>query len=80
MLLRSAVEHYIEECPVDLAWGIIDEDLEVKIGFQTGTGCKQEGGIWHGEWHSAYIYCRRFVEDNDPGHNDWAWRVVIYHA
>jgi hypothetical protein len=45
---------------------------EVKAGFQQG--------VWHDEWHSAYLYCRRFDEDYDPSHKDWAWRVVVSHA
>jgi hypothetical protein len=28
----------------------------------------------------AYLYCRRFMEDSDPSHKDWAWRVVVFHA
>lgn len=62
--------------------GIVDSDLEVKVGFQTGVGSRRE----HREWYSAYLYCRRYEddsddeEDSDLSHKDWAWRVVIFHA
>jgi hypothetical protein len=56
--------------------GIVDEDSQVRVGFRTGTGCR----CGHDNWHSAHLYCRRFVEDSDPSHKDWAWRVVVFHA
>ena len=73
-ILRSdLLESLCDEAFIE---GIIDEDLEVKVGFRTGTGCHRE----HPRWHSAYLYCRRYVEDSDPSHKDWAWRVVVFHA
>ncbi|OQD69732.1 hypothetical protein PENPOL_c002G01666 [Penicillium polonicum] len=57
-------------------YGTVDRDLEVKVGFQTGLGSRRE----HGEWYSAYVYCRRWEYASDPSHEDWAWRVVIMHA
>lgn len=61
--------------------GFVDQDLEVKVGFETGLG-------GHGEcdaWYSAYLYCRRSDdESDDESHNetlkDWAWRIVVFHA
>jgi hypothetical protein len=54
----------------------VDEDLEVKVGFITGTGCLND----HDKWYSAYLYCRRYVDDPDPSRKDWAWRVVFFGA
>lgn len=56
--------------------GYVDDDLEVKVGFITGTGCLND----HDEWYSAYLYCRRYEDDSDPSHKDWAWRVVFFGA
>ena len=58
--------------------GAVDEDLEVKVGFQTGLGCHRE----YDTWYSAYLYCRRDIDDDDSdrSHKDWAWRVVVFHA
>ncbi|GFF36037.1 hypothetical protein IFM61606_05224 [Aspergillus udagawae] len=75
---RESLKYYLQEflCDESFVAGTVDEDLEVRVGFLTGTGCR----CGHDKWHSAYLYCRRFVEDSDPSHKDWAWRVVIFHA
>ncbi|KAB8275850.1 hypothetical protein BDV30DRAFT_236103 [Aspergillus minisclerotigenes] len=71
--------------------GLVDDDLEVKAGFVTGTGYCGE----YPEWYSAYLYCRRCVDDEDDDEEDkgltdktehalnledWAWRVVFFEA
>ncbi|KAJ5316629.1 hypothetical protein N7508_001137 [Penicillium antarcticum] len=78
--LRKTLGDYLCDDWLSNALDSLDEDLEVKIGFRTGTGCKQDAGIWYDAWESTYAYCRRFAEDDDPRHRDWAWRVVIYPA
>lgn len=69
----------------------IDEDLDVRAGFITGIGnhymyeCPA--------WYSAYVYCRRWTDDDKDGsmHKDediqdaanirnWGWRVVFFEA
>ncbi|CAI7590860.1 unnamed protein product [Penicillium discolor] len=54
-------------------------DLGVRVGLQTGIGIKYKLG-GHDTWYSMYLYCRRYVEDSDHSHKDWAWRVVISDA
>ncbi|KAE8345143.1 hypothetical protein BDV24DRAFT_171081 [Aspergillus arachidicola] len=74
--------------------GLVDDDLEVRAGFVTGTGYCGE----YPEWYSAYLYCRQCVddednedddeEDKDKSENtkdaltfqDWAWRVIFLEA
>ncbi|KAE8312650.1 hypothetical protein BDV41DRAFT_565013 [Aspergillus transmontanensis] len=69
--------------------GRVDDDLELKAGFVTGTGyC---GG--YPEWYSACLYCRQCVDDEDDDDKDktgnikdavnlqdWAWRVIFFEA
>ncbi|KAF3015197.1 hypothetical protein E8E15_005271 [Penicillium rubens] len=44
--------------------GAVDEDLEVKVGFQTGLGCHRE----YDTWYSAYLYCPlRLIPDDENG-------------
>lgn len=59
----------------DFIQGIVDKDLEVKVGFDTGLGCRRA----HDEWHSAYLYCRS-DDESATTLKDWAWRVVIFRA
>ena len=63
-------------CEENFVEAFVDDDLEVKVGFRTGTGCQRGYDMWH----SAYLYCRRFVDDGDPSYKDWAWRVVFFRA
>ncbi|OGE57270.1 hypothetical protein PENARI_c002G03448 [Penicillium arizonense] len=50
------LEHYLQDYILDedFIQGIVDNDLEVKVGFETGLGSRRE----HKEWYSAYLYCR----------------------
>lgn len=75
---REKLKEYLKENLLDDAFiqGTVDSDLEVKVGFRTGLGSRQE----HDEWYSTYLYCRRCEDDSDRSHKDWAWRVVILHA
>lgn len=77
--VRERAKYYLREfiCDETFIAGTVDEDLEVKAGFITGRGCRSDG---HDRWYSTYLYCRRFVEDSDPSHKDWAWRVVVLQA
>ncbi|CAG8938041.1 unnamed protein product [Penicillium salamii] len=72
-ILKDYLEDYILD--EDFIQGIVDEDLEVKVGFETGLGCRHE----HDEWRSAYLYCR---SDDEAAITlkEWAWRVVVFHA
>lgn len=72
-ILRDYLKDYIidETC----IQGTLDEDLEVKVGFETGLGCRQD----HDEWRSAYLYCRS-DDEAATSLKEWAWRVVIFHA
>ncbi|PYI00313.1 hypothetical protein BO78DRAFT_402147 [Aspergillus sclerotiicarbonarius CBS 121057] len=58
-----------------MTFGSVGHDIEVKVGFITGEGCDMDG---YTEWFSAYLYCRRWVEDDDPRHRDWAWRIFFF--
>jgi hypothetical protein len=71
-------KEYLQERMLDETFilGTVDEDLEVKVGFQTGLGCRAE----HDEWYSAYLYCRRCDDDSDPSLKHWAWRVSFFRA
>ncbi|GAD97808.1 hypothetical protein PVAR5_6490 [Paecilomyces variotii No. 5] len=75
---REMVEYYLKQflCDGNFIEGVVDEDLEARVGFITGTGCQNE----HDKWYSTYLYCRRFVDDSDPSHKDWAWRVAFCRA
>ncbi|GKZ20833.1 hypothetical protein AbraIFM66951_004100 [Aspergillus brasiliensis] len=66
-----------------------DEDLEVRAGVIMGTGYVGE----YPEWHSAYLYCRKYpdedmegIEFHDEGIPDapnireWGWRVVFMES
>lgn len=55
------------------------DDLEMRAGFQTGIGVKHKMG-GHDTWYSMYLYCRRYVEDDDHSHKDWVWRVIVSDA
>ncbi|KAJ5181589.1 hypothetical protein N7449_011736 [Penicillium cf. viridicatum] len=55
------------------------DDLEVRVGLRTGIGVKYKMA-GHDTWYSMYLYCRRYVEDSDHSHKDWAWRVVVSDA
>lgn len=71
--------------------GGIDDDLDVRAGFITGVGYNERYACE--SWYSAYVYCRRWV-DNDVGDGkrkdgdvqdaanieDWGWRVVFFRA
>ncbi|CAG8206582.1 unnamed protein product [Penicillium salamii] len=59
----------------DLIIGTVDEDLEVLVGFDTGIGYRQE----HQEWCSSYLYCRS-DDESEADFQDWAWRIVVFHA
>ncbi|RAK84432.1 hypothetical protein BO79DRAFT_211346 [Aspergillus costaricaensis CBS 115574] len=63
-----------------------DEDLEVRAGVIMGTGYVGE----YPKWHSAYLYCRKYPEEDMEGINfqdegipdtpnirEWGWRVVF---
>lgn len=78
-LLRDCLRKCLEKAEISKAviLGDVDNDLEVKAGFVTGTGYAMGE---HPEWYSAYLYCRRWVEDDDPRHRNWAWRVVFFDA
>lgn len=54
---REMLKEYLQERMLDETFiqGTVDEDLEVKIGFQTGLGSR----AGHDEWYSAYLYCRQ---------------------
>ncbi|KGO43295.1 hypothetical protein PEX1_088660 [Penicillium expansum] len=71
--------HHYYICDEDFVDAYTHDDLEVRVGFQTGTGVRYKMG-GHSTWYSMYLYCRRWVEDSDPSHKDWAWRVVISPA
>lgn len=73
--LKCSLQEYL--CDETFIDAYVDQDLDVKVGFITGRGCRDDG---HDRWYSAYLYCRRFVEDSDPSHKDWAWRVVVFQA
>jgi hypothetical protein len=74
---RELLKDYFKDDIFDETFiqGIVDEDLEVKVGFETGLGCRQD----HDEWRSAYLYCR---SDDEAAATlkEWAWRVVVFHA
>ncbi|RHZ51029.1 uncharacterized protein CDV56_105553 [Aspergillus thermomutatus] len=72
--LKCSLQEFL--CDETFIDGTVDEDLEVKVGFITGTGCRNG----YDKWYSAYLYCRRYVDDSDPSHKDWAWRVVVFQA
>ncbi|GIC94455.1 uncharacterized protein Aud_010955 [Aspergillus udagawae] len=75
---REILKEYLRGRILDETFilGTVDEDLEVKVGFQTGLGCR----AGHDEWYSAYLYCRRCDDDSDPSLKDWAWRVSFFRA
>ncbi|GKZ36201.1 hypothetical protein AbraIFM66950_007197 [Aspergillus brasiliensis] len=63
-----------------------DEDLEVRAGVIMGTGYAGQ----YPEWHSAYLYCRRYPDEDmegfgfqdegipdAPNIREWGWRVVF---
>ncbi|KGO65298.1 hypothetical protein PITC_015660 [Penicillium italicum] len=76
--LVNVLHHYYicDETFVDV---YTHDDLEVRVGFETGIGVRYKMG-GHKTWYSTYLYCRRHEEDSDPSHKDWAWRVVISPA
>ncbi|PYH88659.1 hypothetical protein BO71DRAFT_403679 [Aspergillus ellipticus CBS 707.79] len=82
---REQLVKYLQDslCSEDFIGGVVDEDLEVKVGFETGLRGRHE----HDVWFSTYLYCRRYVEEGEEekregedGLKDWAWRVVMLHA
>ncbi|KAJ5971311.1 uncharacterized protein N7479_001229 [Penicillium vulpinum] len=75
---RDQLKRYLEYSLLgeDFIYSTFDKDLEVKVGLHTGCGLRRG----YDEWYSAYVYCRRYEDDPDPSHKDWAWRVVIFHA
>lgn len=74
---RKILEHYLQDYILDedFTQGIVDNDLEVKVGFETGLGSRRE----HKEWYSAYLYCRS-DDDSATTLKDWAWRVIVFRA
>ncbi|PYH42960.1 uncharacterized protein BP01DRAFT_358955 [Aspergillus saccharolyticus JOP 1030-1] len=76
---RGLLKGYLEESLLGRVGlhGMIDEDLEVKVGFLTGTG----GWGHEDRWYSAYTYCRRREDDAADTHQtDFAWRVLFFEA
>lgn len=71
--------HNYHLCEESFLCANMHNDLQVRVGFQTGIGIKYKLG-GHDTWYSMYLYCRRYVEDSDHSHKDWAWRVVISDA
>ncbi|KAF7155366.1 hypothetical protein CNMCM5623_007437 [Aspergillus felis] len=76
-LIRDLHRYYL--CEEAFLEAYTHDDLEVRVGFQTGIGVKYKMS-GHDTWYSMYLYCRRDVEDSDQSHKDWAWRVVVSHA
>ncbi|CRL22255.1 unnamed protein product [Penicillium camemberti] len=76
-LIETLRLYYI--CEESFLDAYMHEDLEVRVGLQTGIGAKYKMA-GHATWYSMYLYCRRHVEDSDHSHKDWAWRVVVSDA
>ncbi|KAJ5937292.1 hypothetical protein N7454_004947 [Penicillium verhagenii] len=79
-ILKEYLQEYI--LSEDFIDSTVDEDLEVKVGFQTGLGSHRE----YDTWYSTYLYCRQSKDcksDDDSLNEtlkDWAWRIVVIHA